>query len=141
MPRVTWSETLALADEASVSVTSTANTTGGTTKDTSNNSSRQEQSSFSSYTTRKSSLKPASVGNKKKEKKKKKKKKKKDDGAEAWRDRGKLHRAKLIMKDEESGGDAFVLSDDCNIEKYYDVAERVSNSVVKRDYHSTVARE
>jgi hypothetical protein len=50
----------------------------------------------------------------------------KDDGAEAWRERGKLYRAKLIMKDEESGGDAFTLSDDCEIEKYYDVAERVS---------------
>lgn len=30
------------------------------------------------------------------------------------------------MKDEETGGDAFSLSNDCEIEKYYDVAERVS---------------
>lgn len=51
--------------------------------------------------------------------------KQKHDGAEAWRERGKLYRAKLIMKDEESGGDAFTLSDECEIEKYYDVAERV----------------
>jgi hypothetical protein len=31
------------------------------------------------------------------------------------------------MKDEEGGGDAFTLSDDCEIEKYYDVSERVSH--------------
>jgi hypothetical protein len=49
----------------------------------------------------------------------------KDDGAEAWREWGKLYRAKLIMKDEESGGDAFTLSNECEIEKYYDVGERV----------------
>jgi hypothetical protein len=45
---------------------------------------------------------------------------------EAWRERGRLFRANLIMKDEESGGDAFTLSHDCEIEKYYNVAERVS---------------
>jgi hypothetical protein len=49
------------------------------------------------------------------------------DAAEAWRERGKLFRDKLIMKDEESGGNAFTLCDNCEIEKYYDVAERVSN--------------
>lgn len=52
--------------------------------------------------------------------------------AEAWRERGKLFRAKIMMKDEESGGDVFTLSNQCEIEKYYDVAERVSavNDVV-----------
>jgi hypothetical protein len=52
-----------------------------------------------------------------------------ENAVEAWRERGKLFRAKLIMKDEESGGDAFTLSHDCEIEKYYDVAERVSEMV------------
>jgi hypothetical protein len=53
-----------------------------------------------------------------------------DDGTEAWRERGKLYRAKLIMKDEESGGDAFTLSNECEIEKYYDVGERVSAFII-----------
>jgi len=46
-------------------------------------------------------------------------------GQETWRKHGKLFRAKLIMNDEESGGNTFVLTNNCSIEKYYDVAERV----------------
>ena len=44
---------------------------------------------------------------------------------EAWRKHGKLYRANLIMEDEESGGNTFVLSSNCGIERYYQVAERV----------------
>lgn len=47
------------------------------------------------------------------------------EGLEAWRKHGKIFRATLIMADEESGGNTFVLSNQCSIEKYYDVAERV----------------
>jgi 3'-phosphoadenosine 5'-phosphosulfate sulfotransferase len=47
------------------------------------------------------------------------------EGGEQWRKHGKLFRAKLLMRDEESGGNTFVLSSNCNIERYYDVAEKV----------------
>jgi hypothetical protein len=47
------------------------------------------------------------------------------DGGEQWRKHGKIFRAKLLMKDEESGGNFFVLSNNCEIERYYDVAEKV----------------
>jgi hypothetical protein len=49
------------------------------------------------------------------------------EGHEAWRKHGKIFRATLIMADEESGGNTFLLSNQCSIEKYYDVAERVRN--------------
>ena len=104
MPRVRWSETLE-QDESSV---------------TGQQITRVQ----------KSSLKPPSMGPRRKSKavirKERQRQEAKYDGAEAWRERGQLYRAKLIMKDEESGGDAFTLSDQCEIEKYYDVAERVS---------------
>jgi hypothetical protein len=51
------------------------------------------------------------------------------DGGEQWRKHGKLFRAKLLMQDEESGGNTFVLSNNCQIERYYDVAEKVSHSI------------
>ena len=53
---------------------------------------------------------------------------------EGWRKHGKLYRAKLIMEDEESGGNTFVLSNKCNIERYYNVAERVSCFVQQRHF-------
>jgi hypothetical protein len=84
---------------------------------------------------RKSSLKPPSHSKKKskvavrEERKRREQVKEVDEAAvEAWRERGKLFRAKLIMDDEETGGDSFTLSHDCEIEKYYDVAERVSKT-------------
>ena len=51
------------------------------------------------------------------------------NGKESWRKHGKLFRATLIMTDEESGGNTFVLSNNCSIEKYYEVAERVRTSL------------
>ena len=107
MPRVRWSKTLEYQDDVS--------------------------SSSMNNRVQKSSLKPPSMGRARKpkavvRKERKRREGAKDDGAEAWRERGKLYRAKLIMKDEESGGDAFTLSNDCEIEKYYDVGERVSLS-------------
>jgi hypothetical protein len=47
------------------------------------------------------------------------------DGGEHWRSQGKIFRAKLLMKDEEMGGNFFVLSNDCDIERYYEVADKV----------------
>ena len=85
---------------------------------------------------RKSSLKPPSFekprksnSNVKRKRRARQKTVTEEGGSEAWRERGKLVRARLIMKDEQSGGDAFTLSDDCEIEKYYDVAERVRGFV------------
>jgi hypothetical protein len=46
--------------------------------------------------------------------------------SEVWRNHGKVHRAKLVLVDEEKGGNTFVLSDKCSIDRYYRVAERVS---------------
>jgi hypothetical protein len=46
---------------------------------------------------------------------------------EIWRKYGKLYRAKIIMEDEENGGNTFVLSGNCRIERYYSVAEKVSS--------------
>lgn len=111
MSRVRWSETLA-HDEASSS-SSLVMSAGGTTPKA-----------------RKSSLKPPSVGKPHKSKSAAKRRGRQKtieivDVAEAWRERGKIFRARLIMNDEKSGGDAFTLSNDCEIEKYYDVAERV----------------
>lgn len=102
MPRVRWSETLE-QDESSG--------TSSMTKDTQR---------------RKSSLKRSSE-KRKSVVRKEWQRQLKVDAAETWRERGKLFRDKLIMKDEESGGNAFTLCDNCEIEKYYDVAERVSN--------------
>eukprot|EP00544_Gedaniella_sp_CCMP2646_P013634 CAMPEP_0202491878 /NCGR_PEP_ID=MMETSP1361-20130828/8797_1 /ASSEMBLY_ACC=CAM_ASM_000849 /TAXON_ID=210615 /ORGANISM="Staurosira complex sp., Strain CCMP2646" /LENGTH=501 /DNA_ID=CAMNT_0049121997 /DNA_START=123 /DNA_END=1628 /DNA_ORIENTATION=- len=104
MPRVRWSETLEHQDDVS-----------------SLNNNRVQSGS---------SLKPPSMGNARKpkaaiRKERQRREEAKDDGAEAWRERGKLYRASLIMKDEEAGGDAFTLSNECEIEKYYDVGERV----------------
>ena len=48
------------------------------------------------------------------------------DPNEAWRKHGKLYRAQLVLTDEEKGGNTFVLSSNCSIERYYKVAERVS---------------
>lgn len=42
-----------------------------------------------------------------------------------WRKHGKRYRAHLVLEDEEKGGNAFELSNDCSIERYYKVAERV----------------
>lgn len=42
-----------------------------------------------------------------------------------WRKHGKLFRARLVLEDEDKGGNAFTLSNDCSIERYYKVAERV----------------
>lgn len=47
------------------------------------------------------------------------------DGGEQWRNHGKLFRARLLMKDEEMGGNFFVLSNECDIERYYEVADKV----------------
>lgn len=47
------------------------------------------------------------------------------DGGEHWRSQGKIFRAKLLMKDEEMGGNFFVLSNDCDIQRYYEVADKV----------------
>lgn len=46
--------------------------------------------------------------------------------SESWRSHGKMYRAKLVLMDEEKGGNTFVLSNHCSIERYYRVAERVS---------------
>jgi hypothetical protein len=48
------------------------------------------------------------------------------ESTEAWRKHGKVFRAKLALVDEEKGGNTFVLSDNCSIDRYYRVAERVS---------------
>lgn len=107
MPRVRWSETLEHQDD--------------------------DVSSLNNNRVQRSSLKPPSMGKARRpkaaiRKERQRREEAKDDGAEAWREWGKLYRAKLIMKDEESGGDAFTLSNECEIEKYYDVGERVSVS-------------
>jgi hypothetical protein len=46
--------------------------------------------------------------------------------SQQWRKRGQKLRAKLVESDE--GAHNFVLSNDCDIEKYYKVADRVSQS-------------
>ena len=45
------------------------------------------------------------------------------DGTDGWRKHGKLHRARLVLNDEQKGG--IVLSNNCSIDRYYKVAERV----------------
>ena len=45
---------------------------------------------------------------------------------ETWRKHGKAFRAQLVLMDEEKGGNTFVLSNNCAIDRYYRVAERVS---------------
>jgi hypothetical protein len=47
-----------------------------------------------------------------------------------WRKHGKVFRAKLVLEDEDKGGNAFTLSQDCGIERYYKVAERVRKTCV-----------
>lgn len=47
------------------------------------------------------------------------------DGGEQWRKHGKFLRAQVIIEDEQAGSNAFVLSSECNIKRYYDVAEKV----------------
>jgi hypothetical protein len=56
------------------------------------------------------------------------------DGGEQWRNHGKLFRARLLMKDEEMGGNFFVLSNDCDIERYYEVADKVRQAVLVFDF-------
>jgi hypothetical protein len=46
--------------------------------------------------------------------------------SESWRKHGKMYRAELVLLDEEKGGNTFVLSNNCSIDRYYRVAERVS---------------
>lgn len=43
-----------------------------------------------------------------------------------WRKHGKQFRAHIVWEDERVGGNGFKLSNDCSIERYYKVAERVS---------------
>jgi hypothetical protein len=52
------------------------------------------------------------------------------DPAELWRNHGKVFRAHLIVADEQKGGNIFTLSNNCSIERYYKVAERVSLFVI-----------
>ena len=49
-------------------------------------------------------------------------------GEEGWRKYGMMYRARLVLTDEEKGGSAFVLSKTCGIDRYYRVADRVSES-------------
>jgi hypothetical protein len=46
--------------------------------------------------------------------------------SEAWRKRGNKMRSQLVLEDEQAGGSTFVLNSDCSIDRYYAVAERVS---------------
>jgi hypothetical protein len=50
----------------------------------------------------------------------------KKPAGEAWRKHGKLHRAKLLVQDEEVVASSFELSPTCNVEKYYEIASTVS---------------
>lgn len=45
---------------------------------------------------------------------------------EDWRSYGKQRRRKLLKQDEANGGTRFLLSDQCRIQQYFDVADRVS---------------
>jgi hypothetical protein len=44
---------------------------------------------------------------------------------QSWRHHGKVYRAHIILQDEQKGGNAFVLSNQCSIDRYYRVAEKV----------------
>ena len=44
---------------------------------------------------------------------------------QSWRKYGKLYRAQITLEDEQKGGNSFVLSNQCSIDRYYRVAERV----------------
>lgn len=48
--------------------------------------------------------------------------------SQTWRARGKVYRAQIVLEDEQKGGNAFVLSNQCSIDRYYRVAEKVGNS-------------
>ena len=41
---------------------------------------------------------------------------KEEEETESWRKYGKMYRAKLVLIDEEKGGNVFVLSNNCTIE-------------------------
>jgi len=47
-----------------------------------------------------------------------------------WRKHGKRYRAHLVLEDEQKGGNSFQLINDCSIERYYKVAERVSKTTL-----------
>ncbi len=47
-----------------------------------------------------------------------------------WRKHGKRVRALLVLEDEQKGGSTFQLSNACSVERYYRVAERVSDAQV-----------
>ena len=47
------------------------------------------------------------------------------NGEEEWRNHGKKFRAQLLMKDEAIGSGQFLLSNTCDINRYYSVAEKV----------------
>jgi hypothetical protein len=44
---------------------------------------------------------------------------------QAWRKHGKAYRAQIVLQDEQKGGNSFVLSNECSIDRYYRVAEKV----------------
>jgi hypothetical protein len=49
----------------------------------------------------------------------------KSGSSQQWRRRGQRLRAQLIEKDEAAGGQPFALSNDCPIQRYYQVADKV----------------
>ncbi|CAJ1957546.1 unnamed protein product [Cylindrotheca closterium] len=65
----------------------------------------------------------------------------KSDIRKDWRKHGKVYRAKLIVEDEQKGGNAFVLSNQCSIDRYYRVADRVLDEFLSTSSASSNAEE
>lgn len=60
---------------------------------------------------------------------------------QSWRKHGRSYRAKIIAEDEKRGGNSFILSNQCSIDRYYRVAEKVLDSFLSSSSTSSSPKE